>query len=57
MQRYTFPAGETQATVFVNLSKAMNWDYTLGSELRVVDDRTIEGWRASTGWAPNSDRK
>ncbi len=53
MQRYTFPAGETQATVFVNLSKAMNWDYTLGSELRVVDDRTIEGWRASTGWAPN----
>ncbi|MDE5945350.1 MAG: GH92 family glycosyl hydrolase [Rikenella sp.] len=51
MQRYTFPA-TTEATVFVNLSKAMNWDYTTGSSLRVVDDRTIEGYRFSEGWAP-----
>ena len=52
MQRYTFPATE-EATVFLNLSKAMNWDYTTGSDLRIVDDRTIEGYRFSTGWAPN----
>ncbi|WP_298063075.1 GH92 family glycosyl hydrolase [uncultured Rikenella sp.] len=52
MQRYTFPATD-QATVFVNLAKAMNWDYTLGSHLRIVDDRTIEGYRFSEGWAPD----
>lgn len=52
MQRYTFPATD-RATVFVDLSKAMNWDYTMGSYLRVVDDRTIEGYRFSEGWAPD----
>lgn len=50
MQRYTFPKTE-EATVILNLAKAMNWDYTMGSELRIVDDRTIEGYRFSEGWA------
>lgn len=50
MQRYTFPKTE-KATVFVNLAKAMNWDYTMSSAIRVVDDRTIEGYRLSEGWA------
>ena len=52
MQRYLFPKS-AEATVFVNLAKQMNWDYTMGSELRVVDDRTIEGYRLSEGWAPD----
>lgn len=52
MQRYTFPKTE-EATVFVNLAKAMNWDYTMGSSIRIVDDRTIEGYRLSEGWAPD----
>lgn len=52
MQRYTFPK-TTEATVFLNLAKHMNWDYTMGSSLRVVDDRTIEGYRLSEGWAPD----
>lgn len=50
MQRYTFPATDN-ATVFVNLSKAMNWDYTMGSDIRIVDSTTIEGYRLSEGWA------
>ena len=50
MQRYTFPE-TTEATVFLNLAKHMNWDYTMGSSLRVVDDRTVEGYRLSEGWA------
>ena len=50
MQRYTFPKS-AEATVFLNLAKHMNWDYTMGSELRVVDDRTVEGYRLSEGWA------
>ncbi len=50
LQRYTFPQ-TAQATVFLNLARAMNWDTSLGSEIRVVDNRTIEGYRYSTGWA------
>ncbi|SUE33404.1 Putative alpha-1,2-mannosidase [Rikenella microfusus] len=52
MQRYTFPQ-TAEATVFLNLAKHMNWDYTMGSSLRVVDDRTVEGYRFSEGWAPD----
>jgi len=52
MQRYTFPA-TNDATVIVNLKKALNWDYSMGSEIRIVDSTTIEGHRYSTGWAVN----
>lgn len=50
MQRYSFPETD-EATVLLNLSKAMNWDYTMGSELNIIDNRTIEGYRLSVGWA------
>lgn len=49
IQRYTFPSGE--AAVFLNLSKATNWDATLNTSISVVDSVTIEGYRFSTGWA------
>lgn len=52
MQRYSFPKTK-EATVFVNLAKAMNWDYTMESSIKIVDDRTIEGYRLSEGWAPD----
>ena len=50
VQRYTFP--EADASIFVNLKKAMNWDYTLDSKIEVVDSTTIRGYRFSQGWSP-----
>ena len=49
VQRYTFPGSD--ATVLLNLKKAMNWDATNDSHIRVVDSCTIEGYRHSDGWA------
>ncbi len=50
VQRYTFP--EADASIFLNLKKAMNWDYTLDSHIEVVDSVTIRGYRFSQGWSP-----
>ena len=50
VQRYTFPKAD--ASIFVNLRKAMNWDYTLDSKIEVVDSTTIRGYRFSQGWSP-----
>ena len=52
LQRYTFPATD-QATVILNLEKALNWDYSTGSEIKVINERTIAGHRFSSGWAPD----
>ncbi|MDE6349324.1 MAG: glycoside hydrolase family 92 protein, partial [Bacteroides sp.] len=49
IQRYTFPKAE--AAVFLNLRKAMNWDFTCDSHVEVVDERTVQGYRFSDGWA------
>ncbi len=49
IQRYTFPGGE--ASVFLNLRKAMNWDATVDTKIEVVDSVTVKGYRYSTGWA------
>lgn len=51
IQRYTFPKAE--ASVFLNLAKAMNWDFTKDSYIEVVDSVTIRGYRMSEGWAPD----
>lgn len=51
IQRYTFPKAD--ASVFVNLKKAMNWDFTKDSYMEVVDSVTIRGYRMSEGWAPD----
>ena len=50
IQRYTFPKAES--SVFLNLKKAMNWDFTLDSHIEVVDSVTIRGYRISQGWSP-----
>lgn len=50
IQRYTFP--EAEASVFLNLKKAMNWDFTLDSYIEVVDSFTVRGYRISQGWSP-----
>lgn len=49
IQRYTFPKAE--ASVFLNLKKAMNWDFTMNSYIEVLDSVTIRGYRISDGWA------
>lgn len=49
IQRYTFPGGD--AAIFLNLSKAINWDATSDTRIQVVDSVTISGYRYSTGWA------
>ncbi|WP_455587391.1 GH92 family glycosyl hydrolase [Bacteroides sp.] len=49
IQRYTFP--EAQAAIFLNLKKAMNWDFTNDSHIEIVDSVTIQGYRLSDGWA------
>lgn len=49
IQRYTFP--EAESAVFLNLSKAMNWDKTEDSNIEILDSVTICGYRYSSGWA------
>lgn len=39
IQRYTFPKAE--AVIFLNLSKAMNWDATQDSHIEAIDSVTI----------------
>ena len=50
IQRYTFPKAES--SIFLNLKKAMNWDFTLDSYIEVVDSCAIRGYRISQGWSP-----
>ena len=49
IQRYTFP--EARAAIFLNLKKAMNWDFTNDTQVEIVDSVTIQGSRFSDGWA------
>lgn len=51
IQRYTFPKAD--AAVFLNLRKAMNWDFTTDSHIETVDSVTVQGYRFSEGWARN----
>ncbi|WP_300228565.1 GH92 family glycosyl hydrolase [uncultured Bacteroides sp.] len=51
IQRYTFPKAES--AIFLNLSKAMNWDRTQDSYIEIVDSVTLKGYRFSDGWARN----
>lgn len=50
IQRYTFP--EAESSIFLNLKKAMNWDFTADSHIEVIDSCTIRGYRHSWGWSP-----
>ena len=49
IQRYTFP--EARAAIFLNLKKAMNWDFTNDTQVEIVDSVTIQGYHFSDGWA------
>lgn len=51
LQRYTMPGGD--AAVYLNLSKAMNWDATTAAAIEIIDSVTVAGYRFSDGWARN----
>jgi predicted alpha-1,2-mannosidase len=48
--RYTFPATPDPA-LFLDLGYAVNWDRTVETHLRVVNDTLVTGYRFSSGWA------
>lgn len=50
-QRYTFPSSQREGYVRVNLGYSRNWDSTIETQLTVIDEHTIAGYRKSTGWA------
>lgn len=50
LHRYTFPKGQT-ASLVLDLAHAMNWDAAQATEIRVVNERLITGYRFSKGWA------
>ena len=52
MQRYTFPADD-ESQIILDLGYALNWDAPVKTNIQVVDNQTIAGYRLSTGWAPD----
>lgn len=50
VQSYSFPEDGGKA-IWLDLGYALNWDSPTETYLKVVDDKTIEGYRKSTGWA------
>ena len=50
LHRYTFPASEKAAVVF-DLENGGCWDKATETHLAKEGDRTVTGWRHSTGWA------
>ena len=50
MHRYTFD-DEKQHSFVLDLSFAINWDKPVETQIKVVNDTLIEGYRFSKGWA------
>ncbi len=50
VHRYTFPKDEN-SKITVDLGFAMNWDAPTDTSIKVIDNKTIEGYRKSNGWA------
>jgi predicted alpha-1,2-mannosidase len=48
IHQYTFPAGATSGSVFIDLQHR---DEVLDSRLEIVDSRTVRGFRRSKSWA------
>ncbi len=50
VQRYTFPEDKHSA-ITIDLGYALNWDAPTDTYIKIVDKKTLEGYRKSTGWA------
>ncbi len=51
VQKYTFDAAHQQGKVKLNLNYARNWDSTVATQLTLIDEYTVAGYRKSSGWA------
>ncbi|WP_157274126.1 GH92 family glycosyl hydrolase [Pedobacter sp. BAL39] len=49
--QYRFPAGAKTPHVIVDLNEGIGWDKPTDTYLKQIDDRTIVGYRMSTGWS------
>lgn len=50
MHAYTYPKN-SEHLLIMDLTTARNWDRTTSAVLKKVDDRTLQGYRFSRGWA------
>jgi predicted alpha-1,2-mannosidase len=50
VHRYTFPVS-ADPSIVIDLSFAINWDRPMATQLQVVNDTLITGYRHSKGWA------
>ncbi len=50
-QKYQYADDATQGVVRVDLDYSRNWDKTLDTHIQIINDKTIAGYRKSTGWA------
>ncbi|MFC1640739.1 GH92 family glycosyl hydrolase [Patescibacteria group bacterium] len=50
LHQYTFPETEN-AQVILDLGYSANWDETTDTNLEIVDDTLVTGYRMSEGWA------
>lgn len=48
--KYTFPK-EGSSNIMLDLGFALNWDRPVKTQITIVDDTHITGYRYSTGWA------
>lgn len=51
LHRYSYPADTDTAFLRLDLGYGIGWDSPTKSEIKLVNDSTIEGYRHSTGWA------
>ena len=50
-QKYQYADDVNKGVVRLDLAYSRNWDKTMDTQLKIVDGRTIAGYRKSTGWA------
>ena len=50
--KYTFKEGEQQS-VIIDLGFSINWDKPVETLIAIEDEKTVSGYRHSTGWAKN----
>jgi len=51
VQKYTFDKQHQTGQIKLDLGYSRNWDSTVETKLTIINDRTIAGYRKSTGWA------
>jgi predicted alpha-1,2-mannosidase len=49
--KYTFNKDADKAKLILDLSEGIGWDKSVKTHFKQIDDRTITGYRLSTGWA------